>query len=276
VSRLDNTLTKTNISKILIANRGEIAIRIAQACAELGIESIALYAEDDDQALHRHKADSAIALSGRGVKAYLDIQQIIDIAKNNNCDAVHPGYGFLSENAQFSQQCGANNLIFIGAASEILESLGNKAQARQLAADADQPLVKGLNKACTLAEITEFHKSLDPNASVMIKALSGGGGRGIRAVHRIEDLAQAYSDCQKEALLSFGDDQVYVEQLVKNALHIEVQILADQHGNVNHVWERECSIQRRNQKLIEIAPSPTLNDHQRQAIIAKRVTLQNN
>jgi len=268
VSRLDNTLTKTNISKILIANRGEIAIRIAQACAELGIESIALYAEDDDQALHRHKADSAIALNGRGVKAYLDIQQIIDIAKNNNCDAVHPGYGFLSENAQFSQQCGANNLIFIGAASEMLESLGNKAQARQLAADADQPLVKGLNKACTLAEITEFHKSLDPNASVMIKALSGGGGRGIRAVHRIEDLAQAYSDCQKEALLSFGDDQVYVEQLVKNALHIEVQILADQHGNVNHVWERECSIQRRNQKLIEIAPSPTLNDHQRQAIIA--------
>lgn len=267
MSSLDTTLQHTKISKILIANRGEIAIRIAQACAELGIESIALYAEDDNHALHCRKADSAVALVGKGVKAYLDIEQIIDIAKQEGCDAIHPGYGFLSENAQFSEQCHANSLIFIGASADMLEALGNKAQARQLADAAKQPLVKGINKACSLAQITEFYKGLGYNASVMIKALSGGGGRGIRAVHNIDDLARAYSDCQKESKLSFGDDQVYVEQLVKNALHIEVQIVADQQGNVNHVWERECSLQRRNQKLIEIAPSPTLNKNQRQNIV---------
>ena len=257
--------------KILIANRGEIAVRIAQSCSELGIHSVAVYAEDDAQSLHVVKTDSAIGLRGRGTGAYLDIEQLIEHAKTSGCDAVHPGYGFLSENAQFSRRCKQEDIHFIGASPELLEQLGDKAQARQLAAQANIPMTQGINRACSLEEVRSFFKALEPDAAVIIKALAGGGGRGIRAVTREEDLDAAYDACQTEAQISFGASEVYVEQLIVNARHIEVQILGDGTGLATHCWDRECTLQRRNQKLIEIAPSPSLTNAQRQALIESAV-----
>lgn len=257
----------TAFTKILIANRGEIAIRIAQTCADMGIASAAIYAEDDARSLHCAKADQALALTGRGVAAYLDMEQILALAKAEGCDAIHPGYGFLSENPEFSRRCQEQGMVFIGAAADLLAQLGDKAQARNLAASHNVPMVQGVNAVCSLSQVQEFFTSLGDNAAVMIKALAGGGGRGIRAVTEFDQLEVAYGECQKEAQISFGDDQVYVEQLVQQARHIEVQILGDGSGAVSHAWERECSLQRRNQKILEIAPSPSLNEVQRQAII---------
>ncbi len=253
--------------QILIANRGEIAIRIARAAADLDISSLAVFAEDDSQSLHVRKADRAVPLTGRGVKAYLDIEQIIAIAQQEGCDAVHPGYGFLSENAELSRRCREAGITFIGASPELLEQLGNKAIAREVAARSDTPMVGGINRACTLGEVQDFFAGLGDGAAVMIKALAGGGGRGMRAVTRAEDLETAYQQCQEEATIAFGSGDVYVEQLVQNARHIEVQILGDGRGGAVHAWERECTLQRRNQKLLEIAPSPSLSDAERTPII---------
>lgn len=258
---------KAELKKILIANRGEIAIRIAQSCADLGIESLAVYAEDDGRALHLSRTDSAVALKGRGVSAYLDMQQLIEIAKSQGCDAVHPGYGFLSENPEFSRLCHEQGLVFIGADAELLTQLGDKSQARILAKQHQLPLVAGVDSACSLTEVEAFYQSLGDNPAVMIKALAGGGGRGIRRVTNFNDLEASYLACQKEAALSFGDDRLYVEQLLCDARHVEVQILGDGSGAVSHAWERECSLQRRNQKLLEIAPSPSLDSNQRQALV---------
>ncbi len=259
-------MSKT-FKKILIANRGEIAVRIAQSCSELEIHSVAVYAEDDAESLHVVKADSAIALQGRGAAAYLDVEQLLQHAKEACCDAIHPGYGFLSENAQFSRRCAQEGVSFIGAIPGLLEQLGDKAQARKLAAEADIPMTRGINRACSLEEVQTFYRELGTDAAVIIKALAGGGGRGIRTVTREQDLEAAYKACQAEAQLSFGASEVYVEQLIANARHIEVQILGDGSGAVSHCWDRECSLQRRNQKLIEIAPSPSLTVLQRQALI---------
>ncbi|GLP96639.1 carboxyl transferase domain-containing protein [Paraferrimonas sedimenticola] len=263
----------TAFRKILIANRGEIAIRIADACAELGITSIAVYAEDDADSLHTMRADKALLLKGRGVSAYLDQQQLVELAKAEGCQAVHPGYGFLSESAEFSERLANNQLVFIGSAPELLAQLGDKAQARQMAELAGLPLTQGINRACSLEEVEAFFDSLGEHGAIMIKALSGGGGRGMRAVRDRDAIAKAYHTCQEEAQLAFGRNQVYVEQLVENARHIEVQILGDGSGKVSHLWERECSLQRRNQKLIEIAPSPSLNQDQRQGIIDSALAL---
>ncbi|WP_428818571.1 carboxyl transferase domain-containing protein [Microbulbifer sp. MCCC 1A16149] len=259
--------------RILIANRGEIAIRIAQTCADMGIASLAVFAEDDSQSLHTKKTDQAVQLSGRGVKAYLDIEQLIAVAKQHGCDAVHPGYGFLSENSAFSRRCADEGITFIGASAELLDQLGNKAIAREMAIRSDTPLTSGINKSCTLAEVQAFFKSLGDGAAVMIKALAGGGGRGMRPVTNYEQLESAYNQCRDEATIAFGSGELYVEQLVQHARHIEVQILGDGTGEVIHAWERECTLQRRNQKLLEIAPSPSLGDDTRMPIIEAALRL---
>ncbi|WP_237046339.1 carboxyl transferase domain-containing protein [Aquipseudomonas alcaligenes] len=248
---------------ILIANRGEIAIRIARACADLDIRSVAVFAEDDGASLHTRKADLAVPLRGRGVPAYLDMEQLIEVARAQGCDAIHPGYGFLAENAEFARRCQAAGIVFIGPAPEVLELFGDKAAARALAQRCGVPLVSGINRAVTLSEAQAF---LAEHGAVMLKALAGGGGRGMRAVFEPAELADAYARCQSEAQAAFGNGALYVEQLVRQARHIEVQVLGDG-STVSHLWERDCSLQRRNQKLVEIAPSPDLDGEVRTAII---------
>ena len=255
---------------LLIANRGEIAIRIARACADLEIRSVAVFAEDDDASLHTRKADLAVPLKGRGVPAYLDMDQLIAIAAAQGCDAIHPGYGFLAENAEFARRCQAAGITFIGPAPEVLELFGDKAAARALAERCGVPLVAGINQAVSLEQAQAF---CSEHGAVMLKALAGGGGRGMRAVFEPAALAEAYARCQSEAQAAFGNGALYIEQLVSDARHIEVQVLGDGSGAVSHLWERDCSLQRRNQKLVEIAPSPDLDSNVRDAMIAAALQL---
>ena len=255
---------------LLIANRGEIAIRIARACADLEIRSVAVFAEDDDASLHTRKADLAVPLKGRGVPAYLDMDQLIAIAAAQGCDAIHPGYGFLAENAEFARRCQAAGITFIGPAPEVLELFGDKAAARALAERCGVPLVAGINQAVSLEQAQAFCAE---HGAVMLKALAGGGGRGMRAVFEPATLAEAYARCQSEAQAAFGNGALYIEQLVSDARHIEVQVLGDGSGAVSHLWERDCSLQRRNQKLVEIAPSPDLDSGVRDAMIAAALQL---
>ena len=245
-------------NRLLIANRGEIAIRIMRAAAEMGIRTVAVFPDDDSTSLHTRKADEARRLSGTGAAAYLDGEQIIALAKEAACDAIHPGYGFLSENAAFARRCAAENITFVGPRAEMLELFGDKVQARALAGRCGVPILRGTSGPTSLEEARDFFSSLGEGASIMIKAVAGGGGRGMRAVSRVEEIDEAYKRCQSEARASFGNGDVYVEQLMPRARHIEVQIIGDGSGNVSHLWERECSIQRRNQKIVEIAPSPGL------------------
>jgi acetyl/propionyl-CoA carboxylase alpha subunit/acetyl-CoA carboxylase carboxyltransferase component len=258
---------------LLIANRGEIAIRIARAAAELGIRSVAVYAEDDAASLHLRKADNAVALKGRGVPAYLDTAQLITIAQEQGCAAIHPGYGFLAENAEFARRCQTAGLCFIGPSAEVLELFGDKAAARALAERCDVPLVSGLNRAVTLDEARDFLRGLGDGGAVMLKALAGGGGRGMRPVFAAAQLDAAFARCQSEARAAFGSDALYVEQLVRDARHIEIQVLGDHTGAVSHLWERDCSLQRRQQKLVEIAPSPDLPAATRERMIAAALKL---
>ncbi|TLX74789.1 carbamoyl-phosphate synthase large subunit [Pseudomonas nicosulfuronedens] len=260
------------VTRLLIANRGEIAIRIARAAAELGIQTLAIFAEDDAASLHTRRTDQAAALKGRGASAYLDQQQIIDIALAHGCDSVHPGYGFLSESADFARRCEAAGLTFVGPSAEVLDLFGNKARARDLARDHGVALAAGSNSATSLEDAERFFRELPAGAGMMIKALAGGGGRGMRAVHRADEIADAYARCQAEARAAFGDDRLYVERLIQCARHIEVQVIGD--GRVvSHLWERDCTLQRRNQKLLEIAPSPNLHPRLRGAILAAAVRL---
>lgn len=255
---------------LLIANRGEIAIRIAQACADLGIRSVAVFAEDDSACLHTHKADLAVALAGRGPAAYLDMDQLIGIAREQGCTAIHPGYGFLAENAEFARRCQAAGLTFVGPTPETLQLFGDKAAARALAERCAVPLVPGINQVVTLEQAANF---LAEHGSVMLKALAGGGGRGMRAVDEPAQLAEAFARCASEAQGAFGSGALYVEKRVRRARHIEVQVLGDGSGAVSHLWERDCSLQRRHQKLVEIAPSPELDAATREAVIASALRL---
>ncbi|WP_395140217.1 carboxyl transferase domain-containing protein [Schlegelella aquatica] len=243
--------------KLLIANRGEIAVRIARTAAELGLPTVAVYAEDDEAGLHRHAADEAVALRGKGAVAYLDAAQLLDAARAHGCDAVHPGYGFLSENAAFARACAQAGLAFVGPSPQVLERLGDKAQARALAAGCGVPVLPGTQRATSLDEAREFLRALPPGAGMVIKAIAGGGGRGIRFVSAPDELDEAYARCQSEAAKAFGAGDVYVEQWLPVARHIEVQVLGDGR-EVAHLWERECTLQRRSQKLVEIAPSPSI------------------
>ena len=251
--------------KLLIANRGEIAIRIARAASDLGIATVAVFSADDATSLHVRKAGEAQPLGRAGAAAYLDIERMIEVAKDSGCDAIHPGYGFLSENAGLARRASEEGIIFVGPSMAALRLFGDKIAARKLAASVGVPVIEGTVGSTSLDEAWAFFDALDGGA-MMIKAVSGGGGRGMRAVRHSGDVAEAYARCRSEAKAAFGDDAVYVERMVEDARHIEIQIVGDRTGAVSHLWERECTLQRRNQKLIEIAPSPSLTPQLRRQI----------
>ncbi|MBP7337488.1 carboxyl transferase domain-containing protein [Niveispirillum sp.] len=256
--------------RILVANRGEIAIRIVRAARAQSHASLCIHAEDEADALHRHYAYDSRPLRGSGPAAYLDQSGIIDIALVTGCTAVHPGYGFLSENAAFARACAARGLIFIGPSAETLDLFGDKIAARALAQRLGVPVAAGTSGATTLEEARSFAAT---HGAVMLKAVAGGGGRGMRVVRDLEDLEAAYERCASEALKAFGNGDLYVEKLLPAARHIEVQLVGDGSGLVSHLWERDCSIQRRHQKLVEIAPAPLLDTSLRQRLIDAALTL---
>jgi len=258
---------------LLVANRGEIAIRIIRAAAELGIRTVAVFSEDDSTSLHIRKADDARALRGVGVAAYLDAAGIIAEAQAADCDAIHPGYGFLSENAEFARRCAAAGISFVGPRQEILELFGDKIAARALASRCGVAILRGTAGATTVEEAHKFFVSLGSGAAMMIKAVAGGGGRGMRAVHRANEIDEAFARCQSEARSAFGNGSVYVEELMPRARHLEVQIAGDGTGEVVHLYERECTIQRRNQKILEIAPSPSIDSATRERLTSAAVRI---
>ncbi len=255
------------ISSILIANRGEISIRIARAASDLGRRTVAVWSEDDADSLHRRMADAAHPLAGKGPSAYLDMDAVVQAALDSGCDAVHPGYGFLSERAEFAQRCAAAGLTFIGPSVEHLALFGDKARAREAALAAGVPVSRGLDRSVTLEEARDFLDGLPKGQAMIIKALAGGGGRGSRVVTGVDELDAAYARCRSEAQAAFGVADVYVEAFLSRARHIEVQVLGDQTGDVTHLGERECSVQRRFQKVVEIAPAPGLDPDLRQRIL---------
>ncbi|RIY00148.1 pyruvate carboxylase [Aureimonas flava] len=261
------------ISKILVANRSEIAIRVFRAANELGLKTVAIWAEEDKYALHRFKADESYQV-GRGphlardlgpIESYLSIEEVIRVAKESGADAIHPGYGLLSESPEFAEACAQNGIVFIGPTPETMRRLGNKVAARNLAVEvgvpvvpATDPLPEDMDEVRRLAEGIGY--------PLMLKASWGGGGRGMRAIRKAEDLAREVTEAKREAKAAFGKDEVYLEKLVERARHVEVQILGDTHGNVVDLFERDCSIQRRNQKVVERAPAPYLDDAKRREL----------
>jgi acetyl/propionyl-CoA carboxylase alpha subunit len=261
------------MTKLLIANRGEIAIRIARAAADLGIPTVAVYSEDDSRSLHVRMADACRTLPGQGPAAYLNAEAVIAAATASGCDAVHPGYGFLAERADFARMCADAGLTFVGPAVEHLELFGDKARARAAAAEASVPVSRGLDHAVTLDEARVFLASLGAGGAMIVKALAGGGGRGTRVVRSSDELEAAFRRCQSEAGAAFGRADVYVEEFMPRARHVEVQIIGDAHGGIAHLGERECSLQRRFQKIVEIAPAPALDDALRRDIIDAAVRL---
>mgnify|MGYP000257833184 FL=1 len=249
--------------RILIANRGEIAIRVIRAARELGVESVAVYHKVDREAPFVHYADYAYELFSETPKsAYLDIQQIIDVAKRSHSEAIHPGYGFLSEREAFSQACLDANIKFIGPYPKSIEMMGSKTKAREIMFNAGVPIVPGTKEK--IDDYDQLHRTAaDIGYPVLLKAAAGGGGKGMRKVFTPEELIENYESAKREALKSFGDDSIYIEKLIENPKHIEIQVLADEHGNYLHFGERDCSIQRRHQKLIEECPSTVLDDELR-------------
>ena len=253
------------LRKILIANRGEIAVRIIRACAEMGIRSVAIYSEADRFALHVKKADESYCIGSEPVAGYLNVYTLVNLAAATGCDAIHPGYGFLSENAQFARACTERGLIFIGPSADVIERMGDKTEARKAMIAAGLPVTPGsAGNLDTVDEALQVAETI--GYPVMLKATSGGGGRGIRRCDSHDELKRNYDRVISEAAKAFGRAEVFLEKCVVNPRHIEVQVLADNHGNTIHLYERDCSIQRRNQKLIEIAPSPQLEEPQRQYI----------
>ncbi|WP_211907352.1 biotin carboxylase N-terminal domain-containing protein [Pikeienuella piscinae] len=255
---------------LLIANRGEIAIRIARAARDMGVRAFMVYSEHDAGSLHLRAGDEAVALPGRGAAAYLDMGAMIGAARDAGCGSIHPGYGFLAENGNFARACAEAGVAFIGPSPEHLDLFGDKARAREAAQAAEVPVIKGIDRAVTLDEAKAFFAAEGP---VMLKAVAGGGGRGARAVLEAEELEPAYRRCASEAKAAFDDDALYVEAFIPRARHVEVQILGDLHGAVTHLFERECSVQRRFQKLVEIAPAPALDDKLRREMIEAALRL---
>jgi pyruvate carboxylase len=262
------------IRSLLVANRGEIAIRVFRAASELGIRTVAIYATEDRFALHRFKADESY-LVGEGQKpigAYLDIKDIIRVAKEAGVDAIHPGYGFLSENPDFAQACADAGIIFIGPKPEVMRALGNKVSARELAIQAGVPVVPATG--ALPREIDAIRAEAQKlGYPVMLKASWGGGGRGMRAIENDDELPALVDVARREALTAFGNDEAYLEKLIRRARHVEVQVLGDTHGNLVHLFERDCSVQRRNQKVVERAPAPYLEDARRAALCDAAVRL---
>src|SRR5213594_977675 len=261
------------LARLLIANRAEIAIRIARAAADLGIQTVGVFAEDDTTSLHRRHVDDARGLRGSGPRAYLDVEQLLVVARDTGCDAVHPGYGFLSEQATFARRCTDTGLAFVGPRPETLALLGDKAAARALAERCGVPVPRGTRAAVSLDEARAFLAALAPGTAVMVKAVAGGGGRGLRIVRRHEELEEAWARCRSEAQAAFGNDALYVEELLARARHVEVQVVGDGTGAVSQLGERDCSLQRRHQKLVEVAPAPGLTGELRTRLAGAAVRM---
>ena len=252
------------IRKLLIANRGEIAVRIIRACRELGIETVAVYSEADADSLHSELADEAVCIGpGPSTDSYLNMERIMSAAMITGADAIHPGYGFLSENASFAQICERCNMTFVGPPSQVISSLGNKQAARNTMVAAGVPVIPGTDSPVT--DVAEgLALAAEIGYPVIVKAVLGGGGKGMRTAFSQEEFEKAFLTAQKEAQAAFGDSQMYIEHFVEHPRHIEFQILADGKGNVVHLGERDCSIQRKHQKMIEESPSPAVSEALRQ------------
>ena len=251
------------IKKVLVANRGEIAVRIIRACREMGISTVAVYSEMDRDSLHRRLADESVCIGpANSIKSYLNVKNIIEAACLTGADSIHPGYGFLSESASFAKMCTEIGIKFIGPSPELIELMGNKSKAKETMKKAGVPvvpgsdgLVKDLNDAKKIAKEIKY--------PIIIKASSGGGGKGIRIAYSEEELIKEYEIVKHEAKVSFNDDSIYIEKYIENPRHVEIQILADEYGNVVHLGERDCSIQRKNQKVLEETPSMAINNELR-------------
>jgi pyruvate carboxylase subunit A len=261
-------------NKVLVANRGEIAIRVIRACKELGIPTVTIFTEQDANALHIQKADQSILVTPGPIAGYLDYEQIIRVAKWSGADAIHPGYGFIAENWRFARACEENGLTFIGPSAESIRAMGNKIRARELMESAGVPTVPGAPVITTEAEAASWAARI--GYPLFIKAKAGGGGRGMRLVCDDDELFRGLPSARTEAQKTFGDDAVYLEKFVKEPKHIEIQLMADKYGQIIHLGERDCSIQRRHQKLIEIAPSLVLTPEKRAEMgeVAKRAARQ--
>jgi acetyl-CoA carboxylase biotin carboxylase subunit len=271
----------TMFNKILIANRGEIAVRIIRACRELGIISVAVYSEGDKDALHTQLADEAICIGpAKAKESYLDIKKIISAAVISKANAIHPGFGFLSENPTLAKVCSESNIVLIGPNADMIENMGNKSKARETMKKAGIPIVPGSEGiVMNYEEASEVAKEI--GYPLIVKASSGGGGKGMRVVNDESELKNNFEMAQKEAIASFNDDVMYMERYIVNPRHIEFQILADKYGNVVHLGERDCSIQRRHQKIIEEAPSTAIDDKLRKKMgnvainVAKAINYEN-
>ncbi len=249
--------------KVLIANRGEIAVRIIRACREMGIATVAVFSEPDRDALHTQLADEAVCIGpAKGIDSYLNMENIISAAVAKKAQAIHPGFGFLAENSTFATMCRECNIQFIGPSPEVIDKMGNKANAREMMKKANVPVVPGSDGTVdTVDDAIKMAKKI--GYPVMIKASAGGGGKGIRIVKEEKELAQAYQSAKNETIAAFGDDKMYMEKVIEHARHIEVQILGDHFGNIIHLGERDCSLQRRNQKVLEEAPSVAISNETR-------------
>src|SRR5690349_19122614 len=245
---------------IFIANRGEIAVRVIRTLREMGIASVAVYSDPDRASLHVRMADEAAHVGpGPSAESYLRIDRILDAARRHGAEAIHPGYGFLSENAEFAAACEEAGITFIGPSAASIRAMGSKTAARQMAIAAGAPVVPGIDHGVTVAEARDFARA--HGYPILLKAVAGGGGKGMRRVDREADLAGALRDASSEAERAFRNGEMYVEKLIERPRHIEIQVLGDRHGNMVHLGERECSIQRRHQKVIEECPSPLVTEH---------------
>ena len=258
--------------KVLVANRGEIALRVVRACQELGVDAVAVYSDADESAIHVRHADEAVRIGPPPAgKSYLDVEALIDAAKETGAEAVHPGYGFLAENAGFAAACREAGLSFVGPSAEAIEKMGNKSAARRLAREAEVPVVPGSDDASSADEATETAEGI--GYPIMVKAAAGGGGRGIRVADNEDELRKAVQVAKREAEAAFGDGTLYLEKLLVAPRHVEVQVMGDHEGNVIHLYERECSMQRRRQKVLEEAPSPGISEGVREKMAEAAVRL---
>jgi acetyl-CoA carboxylase, biotin carboxylase subunit len=258
--------------KVLVANRGEIALRVVRACRELGVTSVAVFSDADEEALHVRHADETVNIGPPpAAKSYLKIEALIDAARETGADAIHPGYGFLAENAGFARACEDAGIVFIGPSPEAIDRLGNKSAARKLAEEAGVPVVPGSDESGSADEAVETAEGI--GYPVMVKAAAGGGGRGIRVAENADELRKAVQVAKREAEGAFGDGSLYLEKFLEGPRHVEVQVMADHHGNAIHLYERECSMQRRRQKVLEEAPSPGISSEVRKQMCEAAVGL---
>ena len=252
-------MTSRNITKLLVANRGEIAIRILRACSELEIKTVAIFTYEDRYSLHRYKADEAYQIGAEDdpLKPYLDADAIIQVAKKCGAEAIHPGYGFLSENFEFARLCQQNGIVFVGPDPDVMQQLGDKVLAKEIARQCNVPLIESSRQPLTSFEVA-LSEAKRIGLPLMLKAAAGGGGRGMRVIRTEEELQKSFNEARREAKNAFGDDTVFFEKFIDQPKHIEVQIVADRHGHVMHLFERDCSVQRRFQKIVEVAPAFSL------------------